>query len=314
MLLRPGVTCEEAIRSLEDLVQGSLNNIRNSVPFFAPPLSVGVEPSQSAGPELVVVLRKYAEWTATTARELAEVFADPAVPARLRGEHYSHIVHSALSPYRTAMLLNWELSELTAYFMDLQNQMRETVEDYRGYRRRVLVVDANTLLHCQRVDKIPWSRVCGKGPATLVIPHVVVEEIDTKSYSEGSDKIKKRARGVYELLGDVLKGLSSEAGRFELHDGTEVQVLRDELGHRRLPNNDDEIVARAAHLQQAIGPRQVTVITRDNGMRAKAMTWHLPWGFPPDKYLIPEDRLGAKHREENLASITIDVPEDGADS
>lgn len=190
-----------------------------------------------------------------------------------------------LTPYRTALLLHWELDELATYFMELQNQMRQTVEEYRSYRQRVLVVDANTLLHCQRFDKIPWSRVCGKGPATLVIPHVVVEEIDTKSYSEGSEKIRKRARGVYELLGDVLKGLSTE-GRFELHDGTEVQVLRDELGHRRLPNNDDEAVARAAHLQQAIAPRQISVITRDNGMRGKAMTWCLP---PPDKYLIPED-------------------------
>ncbi|UQA34778.1 PIN domain-containing protein [Streptomyces sp. HNA39] len=313
MLLRPGVTCEKAIRVLDDLVQGGLNDVRNSVPYFAEPMLAGVEPSKLAGPDLVVTLRQYTEWTATSARQLADVFADPAVPARLRGEHYRHIVHSPLTPYRTALLLQWELDELATYFMELQNRMRQTVEDYRIYRQRVLVVDANTLLHCQRFDKIPWSRVCGKGPATLVIPHVVVEEIDTKSYSEGSEKIRKRARGIYELLGDVLKGLSTE-GRFELHDGTEVQVLRDELGHRRLPNNDDEAVARAAHLQQAIAPRQITVITRDNGMRGKAMTWCLPWGFPPDKYLIPEDGFGAKHREANLASISVDVPEDGDDT
>ncbi|TDT97257.1 PIN domain-containing protein [Streptomyces sp. 846.5] len=271
------------------------------------------EPSKLGGPDLLTTQRDYDEWTAKTARELAEIFADPAVPARLRGERYSHIVHSTLSPYRTALLLHWELDELATYFMQLQNQMRQTVEDYRSYRQRVLVVDANTLLHCQRFDKIPWSRVCGKGPATLVIPHVVVEEIDTKSYSEGSEKIRKRARAVYELLGDVLKGLAAE-GPFALHDGTEVQVLRDEMGHRRLPNNDDEIVARAAHLQQAIAPRSVTVITRDNGMRAKTMTWGLPWDFPPDKYLIPEDGFGAKHREANLATITVDIPEDPADT
>ena len=313
MLLRPGVTCEEAIRFLDDLVRGSLNDVSNSVPTYAQPMVEGLAPSQLAGPDLVVTLRQYAQWTAKAARQLADFFADPAVPARLRGEHYSHIVHSPLASYRTALLLHWELDELATYFTELQNRMRKTVEDFRSYRQRVLVVDANTLLHCQRFDKIPWSQVCGKGQVTLVIPHVVVEEIDTKSYSEGSAKIKKRARGVYELLGDVLKGLSTD-GRFELRDGTEVQVLRDELGHRRLPNNDDEIVARAAHLQQAIAPRQITVITRDNGMRGKAMTWCLPWDFPPDKYLIPEDGFGAKHREANLASISVDVPENSDDS
>ncbi|MFJ4618718.1 PIN domain-containing protein [Streptomyces sp. NPDC088812] len=251
--------------------------------------------------------------TATTARQLASVFADPAVPARLRGEHYSHIVHSPLTPYRTALLLHWELDELATYFMELQNRMRQTVEDYRSYRQRVLVVDANTLLHCQRFDKIPWSRVCEKGPATLVIPHVVVEEIDTKSYSEGSEKIRKRARGVYELLGDVLKSLSTD-GRFELHDGTEVQVLRDEPGHRRLPNNDDEAVARAA--PPAAGHRTAPD-HRHHARQRDARQGHdlvpalgLPTGQVPD----PRGRLRAKHREANIVSISVDVPEDDDDT
>jgi predicted ribonuclease YlaK len=141
---------------------------------------------------------------------------------------------------------------------------------------------------------------------------VVVEEIDTKSYAEG-EKMPKRARGVYELLADVLESLAKE-GSFTLRDGTAVHVLRDELGHRRLPNNDDEIVARAAHLRQAVAPHPVTVITRDNGMRAKAMTWGLPWDVLPDKYMIPQDGLGPRHREANLAAITVEVPEDRADT
>jgi hypothetical protein len=313
MLLRPGVTCEQAITFLDDLAQCGLNDVRNAVPHFAQPMPAEAEPSKLGGPDLVVTLHKYDQWTGAAAQDLAEVFTDPAVPARLRGERYSHIVHSPLTAYRTALLLHWELDELATYFRQLQNQMRQTVEEYRPYRQRALVVDANTLLHCQRFNKIPWSRVCGKGEAVLVIPHMVVEDIDTKSYSEDSAKIRKRARGVYELLADVLKGLAVE-GHFTLHDGTTVQILRDELRHRRLHNNDDEAVARAAHLQQAIAPRQVTVVTRDNGTRGKAMTWGLPWHFPPDKYLIPEDGFGAKHREANLASITVNVPEDPTDT
>ncbi|MDJ0346790.1 hypothetical protein QMK19_33320 [Streptomyces sp. H10-C2] len=73
-------------------------------------------------------------------------------------------------------------------------------------------------------------------------------------------------------------------------------------------------MARAAHLQQAIAPHQVTVITRDNGVRAKAMTWGLPWDFLPDKYVIREDQLTVEHWEANLASITVDVPEIPADA
>ncbi|MFE9991805.1 hypothetical protein ACFYRK_33705 [Streptomyces sp. NPDC005381] len=84
MLLRPGVTCEKAIRFLDDLVQGGLNDVRNSVPKFAQPTLAGVEPSKLAGPDLVVALRQYAQWTATTARQLAGVFAGAAARRALQ--------------------------------------------------------------------------------------------------------------------------------------------------------------------------------------------------------------------------------------
>jgi hypothetical protein len=46
---------------------------------------------------------------------------------------------------------------------------------------------------------------------------------------------------------------------------TVVDALLDEPGHVRLPNSDAEIVARACHLQRAITPAPVTVVTGDNG-------------------------------------------------
>jgi hypothetical protein len=67
-----------------------------------------------------------------------------------------------------------------------------------------MVLDTNTTLHFMRFDKVPWQKVFGKG-AAVVVPHVVVDEIDAKSYQTEDRKISRRARGVFGLLESVLE-------------------------------------------------------------------------------------------------------------
>lgn len=118
-----------------------------------------------------------------------------------------------------------------------------------------------------RSTEIPWQRLFGPG-TTLMIPHVV---IDKKSYDTHDTSVRKRARSVFALLEQTLAQIEV-AGHAVVHEDTVVDVLVDEPGHVRLPNNDDEIVARACSLQQAIAPAPVTVVTGDNGMRARALS------------------------------------------
>lgn len=56
-----------------------------------------------------------------------------------------------------------------------------------------VVLHTHDLLRYSRYDKIPWADVYGKD-TMVVIPHVVVDEIDKKSHAI-SDTIKRRARG-----------------------------------------------------------------------------------------------------------------------
>ncbi|MEU9214205.1 PIN domain-containing protein [Streptomyces sp. NPDC048415] len=136
-----------------------------------------------------------------------------------------------------------------------------------------MVLDTNDLLHYMRFDKIPWKRLFGPG-TSVMIPHVVIDEIDEideidrKSYDTNDTGVRKRARGVFALLEQTPARIEVDAQAMASGD-TIVNVLLDEPGHVRLPNNDAEIVARACHLQQAIAPIPVTVVTGDNGMRAR---------------------------------------------
>ncbi|MEU0948515.1 PIN domain-containing protein [Streptomyces canus] len=145
---------------------------------------------------------------------------------------------------------------------------------------RTVVLDTNDLLHYMRFDKIPWQRIYGAG-TSVMIPHVVIDEIDKKSYDTNATGVRKRARAVFALLEGVLTQIEA-GGQAVVNNGeTVIDVLRDEPGHLRLPNNDDEIVARACYLQQAIAPTPVTVVTGDNRMRARAC--RLPWAPAREK-------------------------------
>jgi rRNA-processing protein FCF1 len=213
------------------------------------------------------------------ATELLKAFADRSVAARLRSERYNAIVHDQFTPDRWTLLINTELQELRTYFMKSANELRRTKDRFTSHQVRTVVLDTNDPLHYMRFDKIPWQRLFGPG-TSVMIPHVVIDEIDKKSYDTNDTGVRKRARVVDALL--------------------------DEPGHVRLPNNDDEIVVRACYLQQAIAPASITVVTGDNGMRARALSWGLKARVLDEKYKI--ERLSAEEKAANEQAITFEVP------
>ena len=305
ILLRPGRTCGEAIKLLDDIVKGELNDTRNAIPHIGGP---GFSQLMSSA------ILKYENWAGEVIRKLREVFVSSELTARVRGEKYWIIVASDPGSPRTASMMHSELSDLAQEFMYVANELRELQGRFAGRSGRCLVLDSNDFLHYERFDNIPWSTIYRKN-AWVVVPHVVLDEIDRKSYEEGS-KVRKRARGAYKLLEGIFGRIDSE-GYTTLRDGSSCLIMADDPGHRRMPNNDDEIVARAAFLQQALNPGQVTIITRDIGMRARAMAQGLRAESLPEKYLLSGDGLSSAELDESLATLSLDehvvtkVPGDG---
>jgi hypothetical protein len=239
------------------------------------------------------------------ATELLKAFADRSVAARLRSERYNAIVHDQFTPDRWTLLINTELQELRTYFMKSANELRRTKDRFTSHQVRTVVLDTNDPLHYMRFDKIPWQRLFGPG-TSVMIPHVVIDEIDKKSYDTNDTGVRKRARAVFALLEQTLAQIETD-GRAVVNNGeTVVDALLDEPGHVRLPNNDDEIVVRACYLQQAIAPASITVVTGDNGMRARALSWGLKARVLDEKYKI--ERLSAEEKAANEQAITFEVP------
>lgn len=291
-MLRAGTTCTDAIRYLEnDLVAGSLNDVSIRIP---PMMKTGAE----AEAEMRAVRKRYDEWTWKTSEELNRRFSDREIARQLRAGRYRAILTAPLGEARLMMYA--ELAELQDYFRSVANRVRALQERYgRGGAVRYAVLDTNTTLHFTRFDKVPWQKVFGKGTAVMV-PHVVVDEIDTKSYQTGDKKISRRARGVFGLLESVLEAGPEKAIP---EDGTPVFIMADEPGHARLAVPDDELVASALRLYQAVAPAEVVVVSRDIGVRTRARAWGLPARPLPDKYLIEGGELRRRELEQAAAEL-----------
>jgi rRNA-processing protein FCF1 len=245
-------------------------------------------------------LLRYERWTESAQRELRQVFATESIVSRLRADRYWIIVSSPPGLPRTASLIHSELSELRNYFTEKANELRVMKAKYP--QANWLVLDTNDLLHYYRFDQVPWKALYGKN-VRVAMPHVVIDEVDSKSYNAGA-KIQQRARGIYRVLETLLDRLGPDGQAAALADGTPFTILTEEPGYDRMPNNDDEIVAQALALQQSVHPGAVTLITRDIGMRARAVARGVTAAKMPDKYLIREEALATSDLEIALEVVT----------
>jgi predicted ribonuclease YlaK len=120
------------------------------------------------------------------------------------------------------------------------------------------------LSYHEKLEDIDWAEFQSTDALgiRLAVPMVVIDELDATK----SDDLRGRANYSLAVLDKVLR----RDGR--LKDApvqVEVKLLSDPMGHRRLPINDQEIIARTLSLQ-AVAQSPVTLLTCDTGMALRA--------------------------------------------
>ena len=93
----------------------------------------------------------------------------------------------------------------------------------------ICVLDTNALLHYTRFDQLPWRERLHPEPIRLVVPLVVVDELDGKKYAR-REEFQQRARELLTLI-DGYVTASPPVGYSTIRDGITFEVLPDELGH-----------------------------------------------------------------------------------
>ncbi|MES2171374.1 MAG: PIN domain-containing protein [Actinomycetota bacterium] len=155
------------------------------------------------------------------------------------------------------------------------NDIRQQLAHYEQLLRpredeRLLVCDTNALVHGKRFDTLRWNELFAERKVRIVLPLVVIDELDTIKDRGGSIKNNaNRAAGAVlrELDAKLLPGQALQ--RMELRDNVTLQLVDEPFGHTRLEGHDDEIIRQASYFS-SMSEGRTTIVARDRGMRVRA--------------------------------------------
>ena len=218
----------------------------------------------------------YLAWADGCESRLRAVFAEPEVTQQLHTQRYWYLYRF----HEVQAHDEWigidpgpdPVGQEIAVQRDFLTALAERAEQLRALAQRpgrLLVYDTNALMHCQPPDLIDWVSLAKADAVRLMVPLVVVDELDRKQH-EGSEIMAKRARAALRALDRIMRGTGpGAAAAVPGRTGTTLEFLMDEAGHTRRSSADDEVIERAVLLAQ-ITSMPVTVITADTGMRLRA--------------------------------------------
>lgn len=272
MRLRHGVTAAHAIKTLRELADG------------AQAARAAITPGSDRTNEWLRRGRdRYLSWTETAEPQLHSLFAETDLIASLHSERYWRIHELDRYSARPAALLEAEIAVQIA-------TLNDTADRLEGYRQladrpgEVFVVDTNTFMHCKLFTDINWLTEFDTEAVRLILPLIVLDELDDKTFS-ANKRLSKRASKVLRTLDPFMETIVT-AGTAEIEAGVTLEVLQDDEGHRRRGNNDTELLDRAEFFAQVI-ERSVALVTTDYGMRVRGKARNLQVRVMPDRLRLP---------------------------
>ena len=223
--------------------------------------------SGTAGMAPLELRRSFLRWMAETESFVRSAFASVEPPIGFDSPRLVALQGDRIAADQIYPVLQAEgtrlIGELEAAVAALTTPFPASVHEED---RTIVVLDTNTLLQYRNPDQINWRALTSTSDILLVVPLVVLDELDDKRNAKDAS-LARRARKI----ASTIEQWTAKAGAnspTELANGVAIAVLSEEPGHRRLPNNDDEIIAVARSLVDR--GHRVLVATADGGMRTRA--------------------------------------------
>lgn len=184
-------------------------------------------------------------------------------------------------------LLTAEAGRLVRWLDDIERELKRISDqdEYDDKNIPRLVFDTSALVREGSFDTFDWSPKVDNVCVRLIIPILVVREMDhLKNYGK-TPKARRRLRRIFEILNEQGRGPAS------VQPGTTLELLMDPPGHSRLSNHDEEIIRRAIYLQGRKGG-PLKLITGDYAMLATAEAQGVPAELTPAELAAPDDAAG----------------------
>ncbi|MFJ6385880.1 PIN domain-containing protein [Kitasatospora sp. NPDC092039] len=215
------------------------------------------------------LIDRYLQTVTDTHDRLAQAIAEPSLGDGLFAGHYWQLVETGRSPDLHGTLV-LEVKRQIATIEDAQRQL----EALRSYVERPgvpIVYDTNMLNHWQQPENIDWKALLveegldGKR-VRLLVPLVVVDELDRQKYGDGA--LARKAATAIRYLERKFEG-AAPGEAVKLREGVTLEVRLDPPGHRRI-EPDLEILRCAADFTGLVPGAGTRVLTDDYGMRLRA--------------------------------------------
>lgn len=245
-----------------------------------------------AGPLPDQVSRGYLSGMEDAIRILSTSMPNEQLRALFFTQHFYTIASMPMPGYTINRLVSFELDRLLEH-LELVKASVERQEVFWAQTSALFLLDTNywTAEH-RDFEMLDFCSVVGTEAEqmTVVVPFVVVDELDDLKTTGGGGrggekertKTRTRARAALRFIESHVgaPGCPSSVQNPSAHGALTVAVVGDEPGHQRLPNNDDEIVARAETITRLVG-RPVTLVGYDQtGFRLRARAAGLPSTTP----------------------------------
>jgi hypothetical protein len=217
--------------------------------------------------DLDIAVNTYLAWVEEADRQLGSVLTDRADVEALYTERHWRIRSMDSSTVRPFPLIQVEQSVQKARLEEIRDQLRKYSEMVSvPFTGSLVVCDTNAYVHGKLFTQLPWDSIVGFSPVRLIVPLVVVDELDVIKDRGGSDS--RWARRVIKEMQSVAPD-GTGLGPFKMHSNVTLQFVDEPRGHARLFRPDDEIIRQAEYLS-GLASAALHVVSLDRGMRLRA--------------------------------------------
>ncbi|MFG1760646.1 PIN domain-containing protein [Micromonospora echinofusca] len=247
--LRSGRDGTQAAADLEDLVQ-ELDRLAGGLPTNP-----------------VVAASSYLMWAEKAEHRLLATYQSFAIPRQLHSDRYWRIRSMDTLTSRPMPLIAAEIEMQKRHLAELLAQLRHYSSMLAlPAEHWIIVPDTNVYVHGRLFHEVEWHREIGARRASIVMPLVVLDELDR--IKDRDPEFGRRARSVLRAL-DRITADKEWLTPIQLRQNVWLQLVDEPAGHHRQQGQDDEIVRQSGYFAQLNGGRLI-LLTRDRGMRLRA--------------------------------------------
>jgi len=175
-------------------------------------------------------------------------------------------------------LIEAEASRLGRWLSELELELVKMAdEDSQVNAAAVrLVLDTSALVRAKCFTEVDWPEYFDRKPVRLIIPILVITELDNLKNTGRSNKARPRLKKIRSILEGRGRGPGDVRG------GVTLELLMDPPNHTRFPIPDQEIIRRTDYLKGRTGG-PLFLVTGDYPMQFIAEADAVPVFFLPDE-------------------------------